>query len=186
MKDERERPKDDAASGTLDAERSPRPTPVLTRRMVLRGASAVVPTVLTLHSGAALARSSNLISAATNPGPEGGRYHCLDFDGLKPTDNPNVYDLGNPPYAHVTRIDAQTTYYRIEESSQSSNGNGAVGGQRVQVDPQTMCSDGGTFYRQGATGGFGASNDGFTVKRGALVSAAPLSSFSSGIKYTDV
>lgn len=185
MTDERDLTQDTASTG-LPVGSSSVSVPSVSRRAVLRGATAVVPTILTLHSGAALARSSNLIGAAPNPGPNGGRYNCLDFDGLEPTGNPNVFDLGNPPYAHVTRIDADTQYFRVESSGRRDKHGGQDDGRREPVDPRTMCAEGGTFYRQRDGRGYWGDDKGFQVKRGVLVSATALSSFSSGIKYTDV
>ena len=68
----------------------------MSRRALLSGASrAAVPAIVTLYSGAALARSSaNLISADGTPGAEGGKYRCLDTQSVEPTNKPGVYDLG--------------------------------------------------------------------------------------------
>lgn len=165
--------------------------PLVSRRMLLRGATAVVPTILTLHSGAALARSSNLIGAAMDAGPGGdGKYRCLDFDGIQATNNPRMFDLGQPPMAHVTRIDSQVHYYRTDPGQQSGYGMYQHGGSQ-QVDPRTMCAEGGSFYRQDSRYSYSrdGGGDGYTqvrVKQGVLVSATALSSFSSGINYTDV
>lgn len=49
----------------------------LSRRLMLRGAGAALPVMLTLHSGAALARSSNLISRS-GAVDEQGKALCLD------------------------------------------------------------------------------------------------------------
>ena len=69
--------------------------PVISRRMLLRGATAAVPTILTLQSGAALAASSNLIGtvqyARQALGPD-GNVQCLDMRGLGGT--PTKLDLG--------------------------------------------------------------------------------------------
>ena len=146
------------------------------RRMLLRGASAAVPAILTLQSGSALARSSNLIGAAQNAGPSGGKYRCLDFDGIAGTNKRDVYGLGTPPMAHVTRIDAQSKYYKSQPSNY-----GGWGGGPSEVSKQKMCAEGGDYYRKD-----GNRNTKVRVKRGVLVSATALSSFSSGINYTDV
>jgi len=82
----------------------------LTRRAMLHGATVAVPTILTLGSGAALAASSNLL--ATNTTPTTADVNCLDpmsTQGTLPT-NPNVYDLGSPPYADVTVIPSANRY----------------------------------------------------------------------------
>lgn len=88
---------------------SPNRTRGLNRRAVLTGATAVVPTILTLGSGAALARSSNLIGTVKK---SQGDVLCLDPRSTNgPTmQNPNVYDLGSPPYGEVTRIPVANKY----------------------------------------------------------------------------
>ncbi|MGD9597469.1 MAG: hypothetical protein AB7G76_03740 [Steroidobacteraceae bacterium] len=141
--------------------------------MLLRGASAAVPAILTLQSGAALARSSNLIGANSYGGAENGKYNCLDFDGIDRTDIANVYDLGSPPMGHVTRIDAEARYYKQNTTT--------WGGGYTEVTPPQMCADGGTYVRRGRWG-----STQVNVNRGVLVSATALGSFSSGINYTDV
>lgn len=154
------------------------------RRKLLRGASAAVPAILTLQSGAALARSSNLIGANPYSGASDGKYNCLDFDGIDRTDKPNVYDLGSPPMAHVTRIDADARYYRRDpDSHHGDHGGGGYGGgdDNDDVSKRRMCADGGTYYRRDRW-----RTRQVNVKRGMLVSATALNSFSSGISYTDV
>ncbi len=146
------------------------------RRAMLRGASAAVPAILTLHSGAALARSSNLIGAAKYAGQQGGKYRCLDIDGIGGTDKPNVYDLGEPAMGHVTRIDAQSSYYATDPDRRDR-----YGSTPSEVSKPKMCADGGTYYRKDRH-----RTRQVNVKRGVLVSATALSSFSSGINYTDV
>lgn len=146
----------------------------LNRRALLRGASTALPAILTLQSGAALARSSNLIGAAGQAGPDGGKYRCLDFDGISGTKNPKVYDLGNPAMGHVTRIDANSRYYREDPDDRKY-------GDPDRVSPQKMCQQGGNFYRKDSW-----RSRKVKVKQGVLVSATALSSFSSGIRYTDV
>lgn len=146
------------------------------RRALLRGASAAVPAILTLNSGAALARSSNLVGAANYTGPQGGKYRCLDFDGISGTDKRNVYDLGEPAMGHVTRIDADSRYYKS-----NPDGWGGYGGGSSEVSKPQMCAEGGTYYRKDRY-----RTRQVRVKRGVLVSATALSSFSSGINYTDV
>ena len=110
---------------------------VLTRRLVMRGAAAAVPSILTLRSGAALARSSNLISTAADLSEPGGTdgqfFHCLDASSVEQV-GVNRYDLGEPPQADVTAISADKAYY----DSAEANAN--------QVTPAEMCQNGGTYY----------------------------------------
>ncbi len=153
------------------------------RRKLLRGASAAVPAILTLQSGAALARSSNLIGTNQYAGAQDGKYNCLDFDGIDRTDKPNVYDLGSPPMGHVTRIDADSRYFKNDpdDSHHHGYGGGGYGGGDDDVSKRQMCAEGGTYYRKNRW-----RTSRVNVKRGMLVSATALSSFSSGINYTDV
>jgi hypothetical protein len=144
---------------------------LLSRRALLRSASIAVPTILTLHSGAALAQTSNLVGAAPTPTVQDNKYRCLDTSSVYRSNKPNVYDLGSPPLGHVTRITADGAYYRVGSNGQPSNN--AVSGP-------TMCNEGGAFYRK-ANGWTQVS-----VEQGVLVSATALSSFSSVIRYTDV
>lgn len=146
------------------------------RRALLRGAMGAVPTVLTLHSGAALARSSNLVGVGPEAGPEGGQYRCLDTETVYKTDNPNVYDLGDPPMAHVTTIRSDVRYQRLQPAGGSHVLKPGEG-----VSQATMCREGGTFYRNS-----GHTSGNVAVKRGVLVSATALASFSGSIRYTDV
>jgi hypothetical protein len=85
-------------------------TPNLSRRAMLRGATAAVPTILTLGSGAALAASSNLLG--TTQTPTTTDVNCLDPSSTQGplVSNPNVYDLGSPPYGEVTIIPATNRY----------------------------------------------------------------------------
>lgn len=147
----------------------------LSRRTLLSGAGRVaVPAIITLYSGAALARSSaNLISADSTPGAEGNKYRCLDTQSVDPTSNPHVFDVGTPPMAHVTRISSQKTYYK-------AGWNGEPTGQTTSGP--TMCSSGGTFYRKDWNNNLQK----VTVKKGVLVSATALGSFANSVTYTDV
>lgn len=148
------------------------------RRALLRGVTTAAPAILTLQSGAALARSSNLIGGNPYSGAQDGKYNCLDFDGIEGTGKPNVFDLGDPAMAHVTRIDAGSRYYKTDPDH---SGGGWYGGGTQEVAKSKMCADGGTYYRRNRW-----RTTRVNVKRGMLVSATALSSFSSGINYTDV
>ena len=93
----------------LAEEREHKAAVLMTRRAVLRGATATVPTILTLTSGAALAQSSNLIGTVQRAN---GDVLCLDPRSTNgPTRrNLNVYDLGSPPYAEVSRLPSTYRY----------------------------------------------------------------------------
>ena len=136
----------------------------VSRRMLLRGAAVSVPTVLTLHSGAAFAFSSNLIGAAAGaPKDPNGNYLCLDVSSTAgPGPRGGVYDLGAPAYADVAAIPSNREYHTEKKS-----------GSPKVTGPQ-MCSSGGDFYYKK----YGATWKPVNVKRGVLVSATALSSFS--------
>lgn len=111
------------------------------RRLMLRGAAAAVPTILTLHSGSAIAaRSSFLISRADGaPVNEQGKHMCLDLTGSTEV-APNVYDLGDnpsPPAPQVTTIDSTAEYYKDPSGSQ-------------QALAQEICETGDVFYKKTA------------------------------------
>jgi len=151
----------------------------LSRRDLLRRTAVSMPAVLTLHSGAALARSSNLISASTAEyTDDAGRTLCLDVDSVYSvgTDG-DVFDLGEPPYARVNAI--RDRDYRAEPA-----GSGRV------VSEAEFCRSGGPVYVQNAD----INNDGIIERgwsemrtnRGALVSATALSSFAGSIQINDL
>jgi len=129
--------------------------PALNRRRLLKVAVATAPAIATLSSGAALARSSNIIGPTTGPGTDAlNRTQCLKFgravDGM--------VDLGVPPSGHVTLITEQD--YRVSPQ-----------GSALTITEKQMCATGGDFYYQHA--GWKTA----TVPRGIVVSATALSSF---------
>lgn len=108
------------------------------RRLVLRGAAAAVPAILTLHSGSAVAaRSSFLISKADGaPVNEQGKHMCMDLRGSQEV-APNVYDMGDQPAPQITTIDSRAEYYKD-----------ANGSQRAYT--QEVCETGDVFYKKTA------------------------------------
>jgi hypothetical protein len=109
---------------------------VINRRQMVRGAAAAVPAILSLRSGAALARSSNLISTVTDvPDGEQGVYHCLDTSSATQVGN-NVYDLGEG--GDFVNIPGDKTFY--DEAGNA-------------VSPADMCQTGGTYYAEAAEAG---------------------------------
>ena len=78
------------------------PNGIVGRRSILKGAIAAAPVIATLPSGAALARSSNLISATSPTGAfDGyGRTQCLDASSGSLSGS--VMDLGVPPSGNVS------------------------------------------------------------------------------------
>lgn len=181
------------------------------RRALLKGAVRAMPAVLTLQSGAALARSSNLISASPRDHKDRwGRTLCLDLRTVRPAGRSGrVYDLGHPAYGHVNAVRDREYFVAPDHRS-------------AAVSEARMCHEGGTYYYrarryrhwsnqeqegdslQESTG----SNQQFTgsvsqsssywgghrerywkrvhIRRGVLVSATALSSFSGNITVTDL
>lgn len=172
------------------------------RRRMIRGATAVVPTILTLHSGAALARTSNLISRAPGaPVDSAGNNMCLNEASVAEVmEGGQRYDLGDPVAAEVTNI--PTTDGRIFYENPDLSGSPLSG--------QEMCEKGGTFYYEAAGAspadlGAEARADlirqsfipeavdleakaaaGVEVPRGGLVSATALASFAGKIVYRSI
>ena len=140
------------------------------RRALLKGAIATMPMILTLQSGAALARSSNLITASRPRSAKDaeGRTLCMDYnyvDTVYGADN--VADLGEPPYAHITAI-RKDIYFDSPD--------GEV------IRRWRMCREGGVFFtKKDAT--FYETD---YVPKGMLVSATALSSFAGHIDITEL
>ena len=80
----------------------------MSRRAVLRGGVTAMPAILTLHSGAALARSSNLISASPGSRDGNGNVLCMDTSTADLLDN-GKYDYHDPGSATLHVL--EDTYY---------------------------------------------------------------------------
>lgn len=142
------------------------PEPLISRRALLRGASATVPTILTLQSGAALAASSNLLGTheLTGSQAEYGGTPCVNAAstvGVKGSQ----YDLGDPAVAEINVIPDKFEF-RTEKNKGSSS---------VVLSPKDMCykyQHPGPYYYHNGT-------DWVTVQvpQGGLTSAAALASF---------
>ncbi|MGI9343461.1 MAG: hypothetical protein ACR2QV_11470 [Gammaproteobacteria bacterium] len=143
------------------------------RRALIKGAAGALPMILTLQSGAALARSSNLISSASAESAKDqyGRTLCMDGKSVYPVDSgpANVYDMGEPPEAVVSVI-RDRKYYIWSE-----------GDGLGQVTTEEMCDRGGYYFVKRRWGWRKV-----YVKRGMLVSATALSSFAGHIHLIDV
>lgn len=164
---------DDRNEASRAPEQPGQPQAVSRRAMLSGAGKAAVPAIITLYSGAALARSSNLIGVNKHQGAEHDKFRCLDTSSVYRTDKPNVYDLGRDPMAHVTRIDARRDYFAVDHRGNRTN---------QKVPGNKMCADGGQYFRR--TGG--NSYQKVNVRKGVLVSATALSSFANDITYTDV
>ena len=144
------------------------PPELLSRRAVLRGATATVPTILTLASGAALARSSNLIST-TRTAPAGDVL-CLDprtTSGMVKK-NPNLIDLGQPPYAEVTRIPLKYGY-QAKDTAQA-----LTAPEVCQFNGTVQVNYGDGYWRDKSR------------RSGVFVSNAACASFAGRIVITDI
>ena len=140
----------------------------ITRRALLRGATATVPTILTLTSGAALARSSNLIgvvqSTAENP------VLCLDPASTRGAVTDYVYDLGSPPYAEVTRF---SSAHRYRDKANPG----------TDLPPQDACKLNGTLQVKYNYSGTWVDKP---RKGGLIVSSAAVASFGTRINKFDI
>lgn len=98
-----------------------------------------MPAILTLQSGAALARSSNMISASSPDTTDGmGRTLCVDKSSVVYADadgSSEIYDLGEPPSAEVNIIRGPTEVQFYETKS-----------TEFPIRPGAMCERGGQFF----------------------------------------
>lgn len=151
---------------TVDADGRPAK---MGRRAFLRGGARAMPAILTLQSGAALARSSNLISAAPAGTTDAlGNTLCLDTTLLRQVGEiEEVYDLGEPATGTINVIPERV--YNLEANNGSP-----------QIDEGAICQYGGGPYWWKPTEG---SWQQLTVNKGIVVSSAAASSFATGIMY---
>jgi hypothetical protein len=142
--------------------------PSSTRRRLLKGGATALPAILTLHSGAALARSSNLLSASGSYEVDTmGRTWCVQFDSVVPVDDySQIYDLGDPPHAVVNVIRGEKEgrlYYVLKDDKEAGN----------PIHPGLMCEQGGQYYYKPASGRWEL----VEVPRGFVASSMAASSF---------
>jgi hypothetical protein len=104
----------------------------VSRRKVLRAGVSAMPVVLTLQSGEALARSSNLLSSAPGARDERGDVLCLDttFEDRLATGQIDIGDDGA-----TVNVLPDTDFYSGTES-------GTSGGARTA---EMACQDGGSL-----------------------------------------
>ena len=156
---------------TKTLEISGQPPERLSRRALIKGGVTAMPAILTLHSGAALARSSNMISAAPEGTTDGlGRTLCLDKGSVVPADDYlEIYDLGEPPSADVTIIrgPGERKYFaRVGKH------------KRVKISPDAMCERGGKYYWRSNRGDWQQ----VQVRKGIVVSSGAMASISGYVK----
>ena len=125
-----------------------------------------MPAILTLQSGAALARSSNMISASSSDTTDGlGRTLCVEKSSVYPEDGyGEKYDLGNPPHAvvNVIRGPGEMIFYETKNKS-------------TPISPGALCLRGGPAWEKPDGSQFLLSRDfgpGFVVSSGSMVSIA--------------
>jgi hypothetical protein len=135
------------------------PEKVNTRRALLKSAVTTLPMVMTLQSGAALARSSNIISATSDLGAKDalGNTQCLDTMFATQIDA-NTVDLGNAIDLNITLI-PERDYKRSPQ------------GSAVDATEGEICNEIGSFYHQDS--GWQE----IRVQSGMLVSSTALNSF---------
>ena len=135
------------------------------RRALLRRGAVAMPAILTLHSGSALAQSSNLISASA-PGTRDslGRTLCLDTSSVYPAgESGDVFDVGYPPRLTVNILVERDHYA-------SKNTGGAI------MTEDQVCYEGTTVFYKPDGGGpwedFTLGNRGVVISTGAALSMA--------------
>ena len=142
---------------------------VMNRRRFLSAGGKAMPVVLTLQSGAALARSSNLVSSAGyDATDEEGRTLCMEADSVMDSSAGGsssaheVYDLGEPAFGRVAAIPDRRYRTRPRWRAQ-------------RVSRATMCERGGVYYYRDR--GWKEAR----IKHGMIVSATALSSFAGSV-----
>ena len=138
------------------------PAPV-SRRALLKAGACAMPAILTLQSGEALARSSNLISAATagTRAPDGTAI-CLNTSSVTPMPESNQFDCGEPAYAEFNVIQDRDYYLEANRSI------------KPPVGPDYVCQVGNDFYYHDR-----GWNKISLPQNGAIVSVAAIRSISS-------
>ena len=138
------------------------PAPV-SRRALLKAGACAMPAILTLQSGAALARSSNLISAAASGTRDAdGNTLCLDTSDLDFLEGSKKYDLGDPAYAKINVIPDLEYYLQANRSV------------KPPVGPDYVCQVGYDYYYHDR-----GWNKISLPQNGAIVSVAAIRSISS-------
>ena len=161
---------------------SAKETKHVTRRMMLKGSASAMPAIMTLKSGAAHARSSNLIGASPYPERDRqGRLLCLNIDSVSSVGgSEQSFDIGEYGKAEIVAITERD--YRAYPRMNAP-----------RVSEERACLEGRTVYyierRDSWTGNFESEQDSGTnftfrrdfksarVPRGVFVSATALSSF---------
>ena len=138
----------------------------ISRRALLRGGVTAMPAILTLQSGAALARSSNLISAAPGSRNADDNALCMDTSTADQLTS-GKWDYRDPGYGTVNVI-PDADYYPTTESGKSGEAWTAY----------TFCEAGGS--RKFHDGGWHQVD---LPSNGIIVSANALNSVSSRVDF---
>jgi hypothetical protein len=169
--------------------------PSPSRRRLLKGGATALPVILTLHSGAALARTSNLLSATDYfETDELGRTLCVDATSVCPVDTDcpvvvddysglpvydyslvpedeyseiyQIYDLGDPPHAVINVIRGEAEG-RIYYVNKDDKDSGN------SIHPGLMCEQGGQYWYKPSSGPWEVVD----VPQGFVASSMAASSF---------
>ena len=129
-----------------------------------------MPAILTLHSGAALAVSSNLISASHyTETDEVGRTLCVDLMSVSVADEgAGIYDLGDdPPSAVVNVIKGEQEGYLYYERKEDKDAG-------ITYPPGLMCETGNQVWYKPPNGPWETRQvaQGFVASSGAIASFA--------------
>jgi hypothetical protein len=142
--------------------------PALNRRRLLKAAVATAPVIATLPSGAALARSSNIIGPTSGSAKDSkGRTLCLNRNSGTPVGGGRI-DLGPRPSGQAVAIRERD--YRTAGSLSAD-----------PISEKAMCQQGGQF--QYWNSGSWKTVD---VPRGMAVSAMAMASFAGSIYTKEV
>jgi len=173
------------SSGAPAEVAAPAGTRLISRRMVLRGASAAVPTILSLQSGAALAASSNYLATIqdANAARDGQGYvKCIDTaSAVQETSTPKRLDLGPSPDLHMQHITPRQYFY--------PKTTGSGGDKDRPATMEAVCNQGGEFWYKNSAGDWQqlvstAPAGQQKVAAGFLVSSTASASVSSWVSQT--
>ena len=146
----------------------------MSRRALLKRSAISMPAVLTLQSGSALARSSNVITASSpDTSDRLGRTLCLDTNSVYPAGNsPGMYDLGDPPQAHVNILSDRKYYVFPDGTTKKSKKKKS---KAVLMDRGTVCQSGGQYWYDAGHNDWREVNlpaNGIVLSSGAVTSVA--------------
>jgi hypothetical protein len=151
----------------------------------MRRAAIALPVIATVPSGAALARSSNLLHLSQEPWTDAsGNAYCLDTSALDYDPLTGTADVGTST-PHVTRI-TNRSYFKDAEAT-------------TPVSITEMCTEGGEYYyvdgttsQTIATGRRGrrttnyASTTKVSLPQGAFTSASAMTSFAGNLTVDEI